>query len=302
MAMTCARCGAQNPDGNLYCQTCGTPLAPAAPMAAAPPPASPAGFAAPPAGFAPPPLGMPPPAPGPAGYQSPYYAPAAPGVAVHRTPWMLIVAAVVALVVLMAGCGTALAVLGSRGSSNPAQAQSFSTDVPSPSPGQTPSPLPTPSPTPASTSSTESNDGVSLTLPTGWSVADKDSESITLTDPNSSGSLTVASGQSSPTQTAQDNRNTIDTYFKQQYPDSRLCPGARAASSTFNGARGVSWQLCFTITSGGQSIPAAASLFAGANQTGSVYYVVMLITRQENLATFVRDSRPVLQSVHWKLS
>ena len=301
MAMTCARCGAKNPDGNLYCQTCGTPLAPPAPTAAAPPPASAPGYA-PPAGFAPPPPGMPPPAAGPAGYQSPYYAPASPGVAVHRTPWMLIVAAVVALIVLMAGCGTALAVLGSRGSSNPAHAQSFSTDVPSPSPGQTPSPVPTPSPTPTSSSSTESNDGVSLTLPTGWSVADKDSESITLTDPNSSGSLTVASGQSSPTQTAQDNRNTIDTYFKQQYPDSRLCPGTRAASSTFNGAHGVSWQLCFTITSGGQSIPAAASLFAGANQSGSVYYVVMLITRQENLATFVRDSRPVLQSVHWKLS
>jgi len=315
MAMTCARCGAQNPDGNLYCQSCGTPLAPAAQSPAAPPaaqvgpppayPPPPPGYAPPPQpGYAPPPPGYAPsPIPGAAGgYQSPYYAPTGPGVAVHRTPWMLIIAGVVALVVLMAGCGTALAVLGSRGSSNPNQAESFTTDVPTPSPGQTPSPIPTPSPSPAAGSSSTSNDGVSLTLPSGWSVENSDNEAITLTDPNSEGSVTVASGQSSPAQTAEDNRTTIDQYFTQQYPDAKPCPGSKASSGTFNGAKGIAWEICFTIASGGQSVAAAASLFAGANQSGNVYYIVMLITRQENLAHYVSEARPVLQSVHWKLS
>src|SRR5207253_11291857 len=49
VALTCARCGAQNPDGNLYCQTCGTPLTAAGAVAGAPPTAPPA---APPGAFA----------------------------------------------------------------------------------------------------------------------------------------------------------------------------------------------------------------------------------------------------------
>jgi hypothetical protein len=74
------------------------------------------------------------------------------------------------------------------------------------------------------------------------------------------------------------------------------------AASTFNGARGYSWQLCFTLTTGGHSIPAAASLFAGANGSGSVYYVVMVITRQDNLKAFVTAAKPVLSGIHWKLT
>src|SRR2546423_12865237 len=87
MAVTCANCGTQNPDGNKFCQSCGKPLA-AAPVgsAAAPPPAptpAPTVIAGPMPGGAP--------MPGP-GYQSPYYAPQ-PGqaVAVHRTSPGLII-------------------------------------------------------------------------------------------------------------------------------------------------------------------------------------------------------------------
>jgi len=49
MALTCARCGAQNPDGNQFCQACGTPLS--RPPAGAPPPppsALPLAYASPP--------------------------------------------------------------------------------------------------------------------------------------------------------------------------------------------------------------------------------------------------------------
>jgi hypothetical protein len=216
---------------------------------------------------------------------------------------MLIVAAVVALVVLMAGCGTALAILGSRGSPN-TSGTTF-TDVPSPSPATTPSPVASPIPSPSINPSgvaTESNDGVTMTVPAGWSVASRDSEAIVLTDPNGAGSVTAASGSSSPAQTAGDNKNTIEAYFKSNYPDTRLCPGSSVVSSTFNGARGLSWSLCFTLTSGGHSIPAAASLFAGANTSGSVYYVVMVITRQDNLKAYVTVAKPVLSGIKWKLS
>ena len=102
MAVTCARCGAQNPDGNQFCQACGTPLSAAAVGA---PPAPPPPSAMPLAYLSPPPL--------PVAYASPYYNPAgaAPQAAVHRTPWVLIISAIVVLILVMAGCGTAIALL-----------------------------------------------------------------------------------------------------------------------------------------------------------------------------------------------
>lgn len=286
MALTCARCGAQNPEGNLYCQACGTPLT--AP-AAVEPPAVPG-----------PPPGIPPPVAGPAGYQTPYYMPqgGAP-VPLHRTPWTLIIAVVVALIVLMAGGGTALAILGNRGSTN--TPGGGIADLPSPTPATSPSPVA--SPTSTSTGpKTESNDSLTVTVPSGWTVDNKDPESITLLDPNSDGTVTVASGPSIPPQTGQNNKDTIDSQLKSQYPDTRECPNTSPSTATFNGASGIAWTLCFTITSGANSIPAAASLFAGANSSGSVYYVVMVLTSQSNLQNLLNVSKPVLQSVHWKLS
>ncbi len=263
MALTCARCGAQNPDGNLYCQACGTALTAAGASAtAAPPPAPPAGaFAGPPPGIAPPVVAA-------GGYQSPFYTPPAVPAAVHRMPWMLIIAAVLLLTVLMAGFGTAMAILGNRNSSGTGG----------------------------------SRVGEPIPVPPGWAVASKDSETIILTDPNSDGSISVASGPSSPPQSAQDNKNTIDGYFKGKYPDARACPNTSTTNTSFNGAKGISWTTCFTLTSGSHSVPAAASLFAGANSSGSVYYVVMVLTRQDNLQAYLTMSKPVLQGVHWKLS
>jgi hypothetical protein len=297
MALTCARCGAQNPDGNLYCQACGTPLTAAGAVATAAP-AAPAG--APPGAYVGPPAGIPPPVPAPGGYQSPYYTPTGVAAPVHRTPWMLIIAGILALTVLMAGLGTTLAIIGNRNSSN-AGGSGVGSRLTSPSPGVTPSPVASPTANPNGPT-TESNDGLTVPVPTGWTVASKDSETIVLTDPNTEGSVTVASGPSSPTQTAQDNKSTIDGYFKSKYPDTRSCPNTSTTNTTFNGATGISWTMCFTLTSGSHSVPAAASLFAGANTSGSVYYVVVVLTRQDNLTAYLNVTKPVLQGVHWKLS
>jgi hypothetical protein len=241
----------------------------------------------------------------PSGYTSPYYAPTGQAVPVHRTPWMLIIAGVVALIVLMAGCGTALAVLGSRASAGNNTSGTTLSDLSSPSPASTPTPIASPIATPSTNPSggtTESNDGLTMTVPAGWSVASKDSESIVLSDPDGQGSVTVASGASSPTQTAQDNKATMDSFFKKNYPDARACPGTSTVNSTLNGARGLSYQLCFTLTAGGQAVPAAASLFVGANTSGSVYYVVMVVTRESSLVSYVAKARPVLATVKWKLT
>src|SRR4030088_3124104 len=192
MAVTCARCGTQNPDGNQFCQACGTPLA----IAAAPP--------GPPTALPGPPAAPPPPPPG---YQSPYYAPSAvgPQPPVHRTPWTLIIAAIVVLVLLMAGCGTAIAVLGSRNSGNNQGAGI----LPSPSPAGTPSPVASPTPI-TNGAGSASNKGVAFKLPKGWTVVNKDDQSITISNPSSTGSITIGSGASNPAQNAQQNKDTVD--------------------------------------------------------------------------------------------
>ena len=229
---------------------------------------------------------------------NPYYTPAGGAPPVHRTPWTLIIAVVVALVVLMAGCGTGLALLGAR---------SFSisggvgvADLPSPTPAGSPSPVASPA-TVASGPATVSNDTVSLTLPAGWTVASKDASEIDVQDPNNEGAVDVASGSSSPTQTAQDNQNSIDNEFKAKYPDTHPCANTKTTNTTFNGVSGISWTLCFTLTSGTHSLPAAMSTFVGANSSGSVYYVVFVLTRQDNLTNYLTETKPVLASVHWKL-
>ena len=284
MAVTCARCGTQNPDGNQFCQACGTPLAVAAGQPGAPAPASA--------------LPGPPPAPAPpGGYQSPYYAASAvgPQPTVHRTPWMLIIAGIVVLVLLMAGCGTAIALFGGRTSGN--QGAGI---LPSPSPAGSPNPVASPTPT-TTAGGTASNNGVAVTLPAGWTVVNKDDQTITITNPDNSGSISIGSGPSNPAQTAQQNKDTLDKFFQSKYPDVKTCPGTKTTTGTLNGAPGIVWMLCFTLTSGSQSVPAAAPLFAGANSDGSVYYVLLILATQADVKSFVDSATPILNSIQWKL-
>src|SRR6202022_4153021 len=152
MAVTCARCGTLNPDGNSFCQACGSPLA-----------VSQAAPAGPPLGTPPPIVGPPPDLPPPS-YESPYYTPAA-GIAqppVHRTPWVLIVGAVVGLVLVMGACGTAFALLNNRNGT-----PTTAVDLPSPTPAGSPTPIPSKSPIPSGPS-TASTPAISVTVPAGW--------------------------------------------------------------------------------------------------------------------------------------
>jgi hypothetical protein len=327
MALTCARCGAQNPDGNQFCQACGTPLM----AAAAPPPAAPAWIAAPPPQLAPisgqppaalgapaqapawsaappqgppsapsstaPPLAYASPHPAPVAYASPYYSPTAafPQAPVHRTPWVLILAAIFALIVLMAGCGTALALFNNGKATVTGR---ITSDVPSSTPAGSPSPIASPI---SLTGPTASNVGMTVPLPAGWVVDSKDNEQITLADPSGAGVMTIASAQSNPTSTAEEQKNSVDQVFTSKYPDTKPCPNSKTTNGSLNGPQGIFWTICFTLTSGSQSFPAAASMFVGINADGSVFYGVILLTRQENLGNFLNEAAPVLKGIQWKL-
>ena len=240
------------------------------------------------------------------GYQSPYYkqSEVGPQPPVHRTPWVLIISAVVGLVVVMAGCGTAIALLANKGASQVSTTGIKPSQVPSPSPAGTPKPTASPSasPTPISSGPTTSNTGVAFVLPKGWAVASQDDQSITVTDPSGAGSVTIGSGASSPAQTAVQNKATVDKLLQGKYPDTKDCANTQTTTGTLNGESGIFWVLCFTLASGGQSVEAGAPLFAGANSSGSVYYLVMLLTSQSNLDAFVKEAAPLLQSIQWKLT
>jgi hypothetical protein len=286
--LTCARCGAQNPDGNQFCQACGTPLTAVAAGALS---AAATGTA--------PPLAYASPASSPVAYASPYYSPtgAAAQAPVHRTPLVLILSAVVALIVVMAGCGTAIALFGNR-SGNQTNGTGIAAGLPSPSPGDTANPIASPI---SLTGPTASNAGETIPVPTGWVVDSKDSETITLLNPNGNGSVVVGSGPSNPPQSAQQNKDTLDKFFLGKNPDTQNCPNSKTTTGNLNGAPGIYWELCFTLVSGGQSFLAAAPLFAGANSNGSVYYAVLVVTSRDNLQSFINESAPILKGIQWKL-
>jgi zinc-ribbon domain len=321
MALTCARCGAQNPDGNQFCQACGTPLmaaaapppaapawiaapAPSAPVPAAPgaPPQAPAWSAAPQQappsapGATAPPLAYASPPPAPVAYASPYYSPTAayPQAPVHRTPWILILAAIFGLIVLMAGCGTAIALLNNGKVS---VTGGITSDVPSPTPAGSPSPIASPV---TLAGPTASNVGLTLPVPPGWVVDSKDNEQITLADPSGAGVMTVASAPDNPS-SAEQQKNSVDQVFSSKYPDFKPCPNTKTTTGSLNGPKGIFWTMCFTLTSGSQSFAAAASLFVGVNSDGSVFYGVILLTRQDNLQNFLTEAAPVLKGIQWKL-
>lgn len=300
MAFTCARCGAQNPDGNQFCQACGTPLtavgagppqaAPTWAVATPPPPQPPTpASTAPPLAYASPP-------PSPVAYASPYYSPTggAAQAPVHRTPWVLILSAVVALIVVMAGCGTAIALLGTKVSFS----GGITTDVPSPTPVGSSSPIASPI---AAQGPTASNNGVTVPVLSGWVVTAKDNETITLADPSGLGAILVASAPSNPRETAQQQKATVDAGLTSKYPDLKTCPNTKTTTGALSGVQGILWQLCYTVVSSGHSLPAAASLFVGTNADGSVYYGVILVTIQSNMQTFTNESAPVLKGIQWKL-
>ena len=212
----------------------------------------------------------------------------------HRTPWTLIIAAVVGLIVVMAGCGTAVALLTNKASIT----GGITSDLPSPTPAGSPSPLASPSPIAGAT--LVSNDYLTIPVPPGWQVAHKDSQSIALLSPTGIGAITVASGPLSPTSTAQAGKDAVDKIFQTKYPGAQNCPGTKPTNGSLNGESGIFWTLCFTFVSNGNSFPAASALFVGVNSNGSIAYLLELDTLAGSMDTFRVDTKPIVQGIVWK--
>jgi len=197
----------------------------------------------------------------------------------------------------MGACGTALAVFNSKNASQTGST-GLGSGLPSPTPAGTPSPVAKGSP--SGGPGLASNQSLSVTVPPGWLVANKDSETITLIDANGE-SVTIGSGPSEPSQTAQQNKDSLDAYLKGTYPDTKTCPNTKVTTGSISSEPGIFWTLCFTLTAGGQSLQVGAPLFAGANKDGSVYYAVILLSPVTTMNTFVVQAQPVLASIQWAL-
>jgi hypothetical protein len=232
------------------------------------------------------------------GYQSPYYVPAVPHAPVHRTPWTMIVAGVVALVIVMAGCGTVLALIGGRGGFS--LSGGVTSGLPSPTPGGSPSPLVSP---PSTGPTTASNTIASVTVPAGWTMASKDAVSITLGDPSGNGFMTIESSRMNAAATSQQIKDQVEQKLKTQYPDTKACPNSTTTAITLNNAKGLFWTDCFTYTSGARAVPEAAAFYASTSTDGTVYWLVTEVTAPpSNLQTVINECKSVLQSIQWKLT
>jgi hypothetical protein len=113
------------------------------------------------------------------------------------------------------------------------------------------------------TGPTASNLALTLPVPAGWVVDSKDDQQITLADPSGAGVMTVASAQSNPTATAEQQKNSLDQSLMSKYPDTKPCPNTKTTTGSLNGPQGLFWTLCFTLVSGSQSFPAAAPVLKG---------------------------------------
>jgi hypothetical protein len=124
---------------------------------------------------------------------------------------------------------------------------------------------------------------------------------ITVTNPTGDGSVVVSSGADNPPLTAQQIKDELIKQLTAKFPDTRTCSGTTTTNGSIGGVSGIWWQLCFTVTSGGQSFPGEFSLWAGANSSGSIGYGVILFTLQSRMSAFMNEAKPVLASIQWKL-
>jgi hypothetical protein len=280
MPLGCVRCGTQNPDGNNFCQNCGSPLAVAAPVARQGTPLYP----------------VQPPAPPPS-YQSPYYAPGQPQ-QISRTPWMLVVGIIAGLVLVMGACGVGIAIVVPKSTGTPTS-PTLGTPAP-PKTRATPGAKPTPTQATAG-AQTLSIASLTVTVPADFQVVDKNDNQVTVETPDSDGLIEVQSAKLPRPTTDQQLQQSVLASFKQKYPDANVC--GNDDNVEINGPSGSIVKICFTLTQqNAPATPAAAVYWMATNSAHNVFYEVDGVTEADNFDGFMDATSPFVDSVSWKLT
>jgi zinc-ribbon domain len=222
MAQICLHCGAENPDDNTFCSSCGASLAGPAPVAAPGAPVFPAGAS--PYLAAPPPVAAP----------------------LHRMSRNAVLAIAVSAVIVIGGAGVAFAALH-KGGTTPVPAPNVPINVPTFAPTAAPTQSPATAPTPQSTSQAASQGKIvttpfaSVFVPTGYTLSDQHSDYVVLTPSN--GQEEAVGVQSDPllvgsTNTALD-QALLQGDQQNGDPSAAFCSSKAPSHAQLNGSAGA---------------------------------------------------------------
>lgn len=296
MALFCAQCGTENPDGNAFCMSCGAALtataasddvtqtiqtgpfnAPTPPVAVAPGAALPpltfmSAESAPPGGYLPP-SGPYLPAP-PSGTQP-----------THRTSSTMLIAIVVAVLVIVAGGGVAYAALN-KGGTTPGPSPNIPVTVPTTAPTSAPTAAPTQPPvaTPAPVSPAGGGHTVSaafakIFVPAGFTVADQESNSIVLAPSNGNEEAVGAQAQplTGATTNAQLDQDLLQGDQQSDDPSAKMCSTKAPSQTQLVGSGGPITadviSICENLTPpNGPAFAAVDGYFAGVAKAADGSY------------------------------
>lgn len=266
----CATCGAQNPDGNRFCQNCGRPLV----AAAAPPPPA---------------------------YQNPYYAPQ-PGQAVvasRTSPWLLIgIIGGLVFFMIIAVAVIAAVLLRPGPSPHPLPVANQTTAPSTPAPIGTPTPAATPSRS-SGGSNVIKTSSFQVNAP-GWKTLHQDNLSVTLLSPQQDGTLQILGGQ---LKQQSDTKTFVDQFLADivnKYPGAKPC--LQPKSESHGGKDGIIVGACYTYTpQTGAAFPAADVIWASVDDSNNLFTYEVFCNTKDFDNVYNKEVLPVIadNSLQW---
>jgi hypothetical protein len=148
-----------------------------------------------------------------------------------------------------------------------------------------------------------SNDSISLSLPTGWSLDINNSdESELILDPpdNLDGELEILSQKTKTPGSAQQQFQGFLSKRRQQHPDMKTC--GDQGQESWDGVPGVYQPICYTVTpQNGKAFQEVEILWVGAGSGGTVLYKWSIYSTPSGIADFDKAAVAVLRTLRWKL-
>jgi hypothetical protein len=218
---------------------------------------------------------------------------------------MLVVGIIAGLVLVMGACGVGIAIVVPKNNGGTVGEPKLGTPAPpatatSPAPGQG---APSPKPSPAQTSAagqTVSIASLSVTVPNGFEIVDKNDDQVTVETPKVDGLIQVQSARLPSPATDQQLQQAALGYLKQKYPDASVCGSDNNVE--INGPKGSIVKICFTLTQqNSPAVAAAAVYWIATNSAHNVYYEVDGFTAADSFDEFMDVTTPFVDSVKWKL-